>query len=177
MRKRFTVMGLVVLLAAAMGGCASLSPAPKSASGKAIIIYVHVDRGIENSFNDYQIRNRHQTGEYMEKDLSNMLRKAGYAPRIIGKRSDYKPAPDTYLLTVKITNYNPGAKAARMFVGYGAGAVTMQTHYELYNKDQKSILDGDLGHGSSKDWAYVVKKIDRDTANAVTAKLSGNAAE
>lgn len=177
MKKGFAVMGLVVLLAAAMAGCASLSPAPKTASGRDIVIFVHVDRGIQKSFNDYQIRNRHQTGEYMEKDLFNLLKKAGYAPRIVAKRSDFKPGPDTYLLTVTITNYNPGAKAARMLVGYGAGATSMQTHYELINKDQRSVLDGDVGHGSGNDWAYVVKRINRDTVNQVTAKLSGKAVE
>jgi hypothetical protein len=144
---------------------------PQTTAGKAIVLYVHIDRGIEQSFTDYQVRNRNQTGEWMEKDMEAMLKKAGYVPRLVSRRSDYKPGTDSYLLTVKIMSYNPGAKAARMYVGYGVGAASMRTHYELYGRGQKPILADDTGVGSGQDWQKVIRKIDVMTIDAVSEKL------
>ncbi len=175
MSKRFGIAVFVAALAIFVSACASVTPAPKTSSGKDIVMFVYIDRGIEKSFTDYQVRNRHQVGEWMEKDLPRILAKAGYSPQLIGKRSEYKPTAGAYLLTVKITSYNPGSKAARMLVGYGAGATSMQTHYELYGKGQKSILADDTGVGSSADWTAVIRKIDILTTNSVTAKLGGTA--
>ncbi len=175
MIKRFGMFVLLAVLSAVVVACASVAKAPKTASGRDIAMYVIIDRGIEKSYTDYQVRNRNQVGEWMERDLTGLLGKAGYNVHLIGRRSEYKQAAGAYLLTVKITNYNPGSKAARMMVGYGVGATSMQTRYELFAKGQKSILADDLGVGSGSDWTAVVRKIDVLTVNAVTAKLSESA--
>ena len=161
-----TIMTVVVLSCAA-----HVQQAPKAASGKGISIYVLIDRGIQKSFTDYQIKNREQVGDFMDQDLPRVLNDAGYVAKLIQKRSEYKPAQDAYLLTVKITNYNPGAKAARMFVGYGAGAASMETHYELYGKGAKALTEGKQGVGSGRDWRNVIRKINELTVDAVTEKL------
>ncbi len=175
MSKRFGMLVLITALTAVICACASVTPAPKTSSGKDIVMFVYIDRGIEKSFTDYQVRNRKQVGEWMEKDLPNILGKAGYSARLIGSRSEYKPTAGAYLLTVKITSYNPGSKAARMLVGYGAGATSMNTHYELIGKGSKPIIADDTGVGSSADWTAVIRKIDVLTTNSITAKLSGAA--
>ncbi len=132
-----------------------------------------VDPGIEKSFNDYQVRNRRQTAEYMEKDMTKMLEKAGYAAHLIDRRSEFKPGPENYLLTVKITSYNPGSKAARMTAGYGVGAASMHTHYELHGRGQKTILADDVRAGTGQAWEKAIRKIDVTTIDAVSQKLSG----
>ena len=150
-------------------------PTPKSgptAQGKPIPIFLVVDPGIEKSFTDYQVKNRKQTSAWMEKDMEKMLKKAGYAGYVISRRSDYKAAPGTYLLTVKITNYNPGAKAARMYIGYGVGAASMKVHYELH-KGQHQILADDTGAGTGGEWQKALRKIEVTTIDAVSAKLGG----
>jgi hypothetical protein len=149
-------------------------PSPKSgptAQGKPIPVFVFVDPGIEKSFTDYQVKNRKQTSAWMEKDMEKMLKKAGYAPYLIGKRSEYKAAPGSYLLAVKITNYNPGAKAARMYIGYGVGAASMKVHYELH-KGQQQILAADTGAGTGGAWQKAIRKIDVTMIDAVSAKIS-----
>ena len=58
--------------------------------------------------------------------MVNLLRKrGGYQSRALGLNETFKPAPNTYLLSIKVLKYNPGSKAARMLVGYGAGAVSL----------------------------------------------------
>ncbi len=172
MNRRFGTVVLMFTLAALVFSCAPhAAKAPKAASNKGITIYVLIDRGIEKSFTDYQIKNRDQVGEYMERDLPYVLDKSGYNAKLITRRSAYKPAQDAYLLTVRITDYNPGAKAARMFVGYGAGAASMNTHYELHGRGPNALLKGDPGVGSGRDWRNVIRKINEITVTAVSEKL------
>ena len=144
----------------------------KTSSVKGTTLFVLIDRGIEKSFTADQVRNRDQVGEFMEQDLPAVLKKSGFNARLISKRSEYQGAAGSYLLTVKITNYNPGSKAARMLVGYGAGATSMDTHYELYGSDSKPLLSDNQSVGSGRDWRNVIRKINEQTAKAVSNKVS-----
>lgn len=173
MKKRLGTIGLSLVLSLFVAACVSPgAKAPKTASGKGITMYVIVNRGISRSMTNNQVKNRNQVGKWMERDLPALLKKAGYKPHLIKKRSQYKRASGSYLLVVKITNYNPGAKAARMFVGFGAGAASMKTHYELFGKGRRRILADDLGVGSGRDWRNVIRKIDTLTVRAVSQKLN-----
>ncbi|HAK59857.1 MAG TPA: hypothetical protein DCO77_05665 [Nitrospiraceae bacterium] len=173
MKKRLGTIGLSVVLSLFVAACVSPgAKAPKTASGKGISMYVLINRGITRSMTNNQVKNRNQVGKWMERDLPALLKKAGYKPRLITRRSQYKSSGNAYLLVVKITSYNPGAKAARMFVGYGAGATSMKTHYELYGKGRRRILADDLGVGSGRDWRNVIRKIDTLTVRAVSQKLN-----
>jgi len=175
MKKSF---GLAVLIIALMFGCASSGgskpdneKATKSGSGKGSTILVMIDRGIEKSFDGGQVSSRNQIGEWMELDLPAVLHKKGFNARIISKRSEYSHAPGVYLLTVKITDYNPGNKAARMMVGYGAGAASMKTHFELYSQGSSPILSDDTGVGSGRDWRNVVRKSNELMTKSISEKL------
>jgi hypothetical protein len=177
-RVRVVVLMAVVMMVV-LSACAR---APKDASDKAdsgkassvkgTTLYVLIDRGIEKSFTDMQVKNRDQVGDYMEQDLPKVLKKSGFNPRLINKRSEYQPTAGSYLLTVKITNYNPGSQAARMMVGYGAGAASMDTHYELYGTDSKPLLSDNQSVGSGRDWRNVIRKINEQTTKAVAKKVS-----
>jgi hypothetical protein len=180
MKNRFGVAVLVaVLMVFVLSACAK-SPkdgadkaeSRKTSSVKGTVLFVLIDRGIEKSFTEDQVRNREQVGEYMEQDLPAVLKKAGFSARLVSKRSEYHAAAGSYLLTVKITNYNPGSKAARMFVGYGAGATSMDTHFELYGRDSKRLFSDNQSVGSGRDWRNVIRKINEETTKAVANKVS-----
>ena len=178
-RVRVVAVLMAVVMMVVLSACAK---APKDASdktesGKAssvkgTTLFVLIDRGIEKSFTDMQVQNRDQVGDYMEQDLPAVLKKSGFNARLISKRSEYKPTAGTYLLTVKITNYNPGSKAARMLVGYGAGATSMDTHFELFGSDSKPLLSDNQSVGSGRDWRNVIRKINEQTTKAVVKKVS-----
>jgi len=180
MRSRARVVVLMaVALMVVLSACAR---APRDASDKAesgkassvkgTTLFVLIDRGIEPSFTNYQVNNRDQVGDFMERDLPAVLKKSGFNARLISKRSEYKPAAGSYLLTVKITNYNAGSKVARRFVGFGAGATSMDTHFELYGSDSKLLLSDNPSVGSTRDWNNVVRKVNEQTARAVAKKMS-----
>ncbi len=180
MKNRVRVVVLmVVVMMVVLAACAK---APRDASDKAdsgkassvkgTTLFVLIDRGIEKSFTDNQVKSRDQVGDFMEQDLPSVLKKAGFNARLISKRSEYQPTTGSYLLTVKITNYNPGSKAARMMVGYGAGSTSMDTHFELYGKDSKPLLSDNQSVGSGRDWRNVIRKINEQTTKAVAKKVS-----
>jgi hypothetical protein len=134
-------------------------------------MFVVIDRGIDGSLNEGQVKNRNQTGECMEKDLVAILEKAGFGAEVIKDRSEFKGGEGEHLLVVKIKEYNPGSAAARWTVGFGAGAASMKTHYELFGSGPQPILSDDLGVGSGRDWRNVIRKLDEQTVAAVKKKL------
>lgn len=139
---------------------------------KGSVLYVLVDRNINKDMSDNEVRNRTQVGDWMDEDLVRLLDKKGFQTRLIERESEFKHAAGAYLLIVRITKYNPGSKAARMFVGYGAGSASMKTHYELRGSGSSPILSDDLGVGSGRDWRNVIRKLNEQTIKAVSEKLS-----
>ena len=75
------------------------------------------------------------------------------------------------MLTVKITEYRAGSKAARIVVGYGAGGLTLKTHYELSDGGAKAILSKDDSVFSGREWINAARKLNENTAKAVTTEL------
>ena len=156
------------LLALTLGACTK--PAATMPDGSAIAIMVAVDRGIEPGFNEGQIDRRNQVGDWMEADLVKILNNWGYQASIAG---DTQPGPGRYVLTTRITNYNPGSKAARMFggiVGGIAGKAVVDTHWELLGEGG-SMTGNDESVASTEDWNYAVRKVNKLTVQGLTARL------
>lgn len=158
------ILGLVAVIAVTI----VLSASSLFAGGK---MFVAIDRGIDASLNEGQAKNRNQTGEWMEEDLIRLLKKAGFDAELIKDAAEYKAAEGAHLLKVKIKEYNPGSKAARMLVGYGAGSTSMKTHFDLLGSAAEPILSDDLGVGSGRDWKNVIRKLNEQTVAAVKKKL------
>lgn len=146
--------------------------APAPTAGRAVI-YVLFDRGIATGVDDRETTQRQQVGDYMERDLVRALTKAGYAAKAIAKRAEFTAVADNYLLTVKIVRYNPGAKAARYVVGYGAGAASLDIHYELTGAKNDAVLSKDDGVGSSRDWQFCCRKLNQNMTQAIKGALGG----
>ncbi|MGB5157013.1 DUF4410 domain-containing protein [Desulfobacterium sp. N47] len=131
-------------------------------------ISVLMDIGDDN-LSQAQIDQRQQLNKWMGNDLVGMLNKAGYGANLIENRSQYKSG--TYLLKVTIVKYNAGSKAARIVVGFGAGAVSLDTRYELFAPSGNLVLSDEHGVGSSIEWTSCARKLNKQTLKAVTAKL------
>ena len=58
------------------------------------------------------------------------------------------PGPNRFLLIVRMVNYNPGSKAARMLVGVGAGSLVLDTQHLLYSGPGQLLLQGSSSVGS-----------------------------
>ncbi|MBU1182871.1 MAG: DUF4410 domain-containing protein [Pseudomonadota bacterium] len=143
------------------------SPAAVSA-GKNLKISVLMDTGDDNIALE-KIDQREQLNDWMGRDLVAMLNKAGYEAALIENSGQYKKG--TYLLKVTIVKYSAGSKAARIIVGYGAGAVSLDTKYELFAPDGNRILSDAHGVGSGRDWTYCARKLNKQTVDAVSDKI------
>jgi len=185
--KRLMLIGLIICLAV-VAGCHSRTDAPKAkkevkqeekraeaekmpaavSADKNLKISVLMDTGDDNLALE-KIDQREQLNAWMGRDLVTMLNKAGFEASLIENRKQYKSG--TYLLKVTIVKYSAGSKAARIIVGYGAGAVSLDTRYELFAPEGNRILSDEHGVGSGRDWTFCARKLNTQTVNAVKNKL------
>lgn len=171
MKKRELLAGLGVLVGALLfSGCASPSVAPKSASGGNIKIYVLSNRGKPQEMESVQWKYRNEIGSYMEPDLIKRLNRSGYDAKLIDSASDYTAGADSYLVSMEITSYNPGSSAARIFVGYGAGACALDMNYTV-TKGPKVIQSWKDGIGTSGDWRRLPNALNDKLVRKLNAEL------
>ncbi|MCF7848411.1 MAG: DUF4410 domain-containing protein [Kiritimatiellales bacterium] len=154
-----------------VSGCKT-TQAPLAQSGQKVHIDVLVNRGDPNTMESKQWGWRNEIGEFMEPNLVRRLGDYGFSSAQIQKASDFKGKPDSYLLSVKIKSYNPGSSAARILVGYGAGACALDCHYELMDAQGKKVLDWDDGCGSSSDWRRLPVKLNQNTGRKIVEYLA-----
>jgi len=155
-----------------LGGCPGAKmKAPLTGDGRSYSLAVLYDRGITEDKTRDQVEQLHQLGEWAERDLMWMLRRAGYSARQIADRSEFNPSSGEYLLSVRVIKYNPGSKAARILVGFGAGSCSLDRFYELYGDGPEPLLSRDQGVGSSIDYSAVVQKLNQEMIDDVTRAL------
>jgi hypothetical protein len=160
---------LAVLLVSA---CVTRSRAPVSASGSKVEIAVLSDRRDPKEMEARQWGWRNEVGQFMESDLVNQLNRAGYTARLIKSQNEFESADGRYLLKVEIKSYNPGSSAARVLVGFGAGAAGLDTHYELYGAATNPVLAWDDGVGTSQHWTKLPRKLNSNAVRKINEQLS-----
>lgn len=165
------IVGLLVLTGISMFTACSTSSAGTHASapqqGK-IHIDVLSDRGDPSAMESKQWRYRNQVGEYMEPNLVRRLKDYKFTSSLIQDETERASGDNCYLLKVEITSYNPGSSAARMLVGFGAGACALDCRYELIDAGGNQVLAWTDGIGTSGDW----RRLPRALNKKVGKKLS-----
>lgn len=126
-----------------------------AAAGPAIDILI--EPGDSAQLTPKQYEQRLDLKNYMVRTLPVKMQRHGIEGRIIGEKSDYA-GEGRQLLVVRYVRYNPGATAARIIVGFGAGAASLDVTHALYDGD-KSILTWTDGCGTSEHWQRLVNKI------------------
>lgn len=145
--------------------------AEKNAQKNICILF---DNGV-NGLEARQVKSQTRLADWMQDDLVRVFAryaKTGYQAKLIEKRKDFSAQPNEYLLTVKIIEYRPGSKAARIIVGYGAGGVALKIHYELSANGRDMILTKDDSTYSGREWINAARKLNQNIAKAVTEKLN-----
>lgn len=159
----------LLALALVLGACGGGGKAPTMPNGAKIALLVHFDRGTEG-LPPEKVQQVGQLADYAEPDFLNVLNKMGYeASRVDDPNT--QPGPGRYVVRYKIIQYNAGSKAARMFVGYGAGSARLDTSYELIGPDGTSYTKGAPSVASSQDWTKAAHKVNKDTAKAIDTRL------
>jgi hypothetical protein len=163
------VYGFAVTLA--LTACGGHPAAPTLPNGHKLAIMVFLDRTGAPETPPEKLEQLQQVSDWMEPDLLALLRDSGYdAASVAGV--DAGAGPGSYTLHVQIVDYNGGSKAARMFVGFGAGAARLSTHFELLGPNGSSYISGTPGVSTSRaDWKHVVRKVDQEIVAAVGVRL------
>ena len=169
-RSLLLVCSMLVLTSLGCGG--RTASAPKMPDGSPIAIMVHTDERITPDMAPDRVAQLNQISSWMENDLISILQKTGYAATRIEDPST-PPGPGRLVLRVAITDYNAGSKAARMLVGFGAGAAVLRTHFELLGDATPGpLVAGDPDVGSGRDWRNSARKVNLQTADTVNARIS-----
>src|SRR5512139_3134265 len=124
---RITRLGLVSAALLALSACGGHS-APTMPNGSKVAVMVALDRSVAPEMPADKAAQYQQVREWMEPDLVELFQSRGYDS---GAVTSVDTAPGRYLLRVKLVNYDGGSKAARMFVGWGAGAARLDASFEL----------------------------------------------
>jgi Domain of unknown function (DUF4410) len=171
MKKQLFMVAAFFAVALVMGFTHPAGAVEKSAQKTICILF---DNGVNDTLEARQAKSQASLSNWMDKDLVKVFArytKFGYEAKLIDNRKDFTPGANNYLLSVKIVEYNPGSRAARIVVGFGAGGVSLKIHYELFVDGAKSILTKDDSTYSGREWMNAARKLNQDIAEAVTEKL------
>jgi hypothetical protein len=139
---------------------------PEIAARENANIAIYLDRGGDDKATK-------QMGSWMEGDLKNVLqRRGGYTARIISSREDFKTGQGEYLVTTRIIRYNPGSKAARIIIGFGAGYASLDVHYELIGPSGNTLISKDDGCATSLDWQRLGRKLNENILAAIQPRIA-----
>ena len=130
-----------------------------------------MDPGIESGMDAQLIEQRRQVASWMENDLLSMLTRAGYQASTIRSSGEFQAQPGAYLVQARIARYNPGSQAARMIVGFGAGAASLDINYQIVNGQGKQLVDRADGVGSGRGWTYCCRELNQRMLNQLTATV------
>ena len=165
---RLTLLSALLLSVAACGG---RSEAPTLPDGKKLTVMVYIDGAPAGGGDTAKMEQVETVVDWMKPDLVQVLKNAGYDAGAVADPNT-PVGPGSYLLRVQILEYRGGSKAARMFVGFGAGAASLNTHFELIGAGNKSYVSGSPGAGTSRvDWQHLARKANLEITDSVNARL------
>ncbi|MDR1759559.1 MAG: DUF4410 domain-containing protein [Fibrobacter sp.] len=126
--------------------------------GSSLPVMLLFDAGWEqiDRENPNHVDQRQSIENYYKENLLESFKNAGYEAVLIDNLNEASN-PDIWVIEVKITNYNPGSKAARMLVGFGAGAAVLDTYVRVGKSGDWKWMK-DYSYGTSGNWQKTIVK-------------------
>ena len=170
--KRLVLMLSLVLLIGLAGGCTrnatETATAVKPQAGTRLAVLT-LDGNLPGQTAD-QARELDMVMQWMDRDIVKILEKAGYQPMLIKDKQRYRPEMGK-LLVIDVERFNAGNRAARAFVGFGAGAASLDLSYRLLHENGSLISEWRDGVGSSKGGTYCAQTLNRRALEKVNGIL------
>lgn len=151
---------LTIILGIALTGCGGSSKVNSKLS-TPIDLAILTLRGNTSGMTADQITELNRVMTWMDKDIITLFKKAGFNAVLIKSKSNYKSSQGD-LLTVSVEKFNAGNRALRSFVGFGAGASSLDLSYKLYGSNKKVLKSWKDGVGSSKGGTYCAQTLNRN---------------
>ncbi|MCD6582892.1 MAG: DUF4410 domain-containing protein [Desulfuromusa sp.] len=171
MLKKSLLFSLFIIFIALTTGCSG-TRAPQQTAGAVVTggkISVLSLRGDTGSMTQDQIVELNRVGAWMDRDIIKQLKRAGYTAKLLKSHSDFSGSG--HLLIIDVDKFNPGNRAARAFVGFGAGASSLDLDYQLLDNQNKVVSQWKDGVGSSKGGTYCAQTLNRNTIKQLRSKL------
>ena len=171
MSKRSLLFSFFIIFIALATGCSG-TRVPHQAAGTAVTggeISVLSLRGNTSSMTQDQITELKRVGAWMDRDIIKQLNRAGYSAKLLKSRSDFSGSG--HLLIIDVDKFKAGNRAARAFVGFGAGGSSLDLNYQLVDSQKKMISEWKDGVGSSKGGTYCAQTLNRNTIKQLQGKL------
>jgi hypothetical protein len=171
MIRSLVYVSLLSVLCFVSSACRSAGPAQGGGSGIRQSLDVLIEEGSGAELTDKQYGLRRELRTYMERDLPRRLSRQGLEMRLItSPTQNTGAATDSPLLIIRYEAYNPGSSAARMWVGYGAGAASLDISMTL-GKGGKVIETWKDGCGTSQHWSRIINTLDDRLSKKVRTLL------
>ena len=116
-------------------------------------------RGDTSGMTHDQVVELERVGKWMDRDILKQLKRAGFKANLIKSQKDFK-GPG-HLLIIEVTKFKAGNRAARAFIGFGAGASSLDLKYNLLDSHGKSLASWEDGAGSSRGGTYCAQTLNR----------------
>ena len=116
-------------------------------------------RGDTSKLTHDQVVELERVGKWMDRDIIKQLKRAGFKAKLIKDRKDFKGSG--HLLIIDVTKFKAGNRAARIFVGFGAGASSLDLKYDLLDSRGKSLITWEDGVGSSRGGTYCAQTLNK----------------
>ena len=174
MLKRSLLVSLLIIFISLTAGCGGTKAPQKTAdvTGAAVTngnISVLSLRGDTSEMSQDQIVELERVGTWMDRDIIKQLNRAGYTAKLLKSRSDFSGVG--YLLIIDVDKFRAGNRAARAFVGFGAGSSSLDLNYQLLDSQKKVVSEWKDGVGSSKGGTYCAQTLNRNTIKRLKGKL------
>jgi hypothetical protein len=173
--KRFICVSFLVLFVTLAMGCNGARTTSKtgavSPAGPAGEMSVLSLRGDTSSMTQDQIVELQRVGKWMDRDIIKQLSRAGYKSKLITSRKAFKGPGN--LLIIKVAKFRPGNRAARAFVGFGAGGSSLDLHYQLFDSRGAVLSAWGDGVGSSRGGTYCAQTLNKKALAKLAALLNG----
>jgi len=166
--KKSLLLGFFIAFALLATGCNSTKSSFKP--GGAGEISVLTLTGDTSKMTSDQVVELKRVYAWMDRDIIKQLNRAGYKAKLLKNREDFK-GPG-HLLVIDLDKFRPGNRAARAFVGFGAGGSSLDLNYQLFDSQKKLIHKWKDGVGSSKGGTYCAQTLNRNTVNELNNTLS-----
>jgi hypothetical protein len=127
-------------------------------------------RGDTSNMTKDQVVELQRVGKWMDKDIIKQLKKVGFNAKTINSQKDFK-GPG-HLLIIEVVKFKPGNRAARAFVGFGAGGSSLDLQYKLLDSRGASLSTWEDGVGSSRGGTYCAQTLNRNVIKKLKAVMN-----
>lgn len=167
--KRIALLLSLLLLVVIAGGCGkkSVSLNPGVVTNLAVL---SLDGNLQGQTAD-QVVELKSVIRWMDRDLIKNLKKSGFNAALIKDKKDYQGDMGK-LLIIDVEDFNAGNRAARAFVGFGAGAASLGLRYELLDETGTVVDQWQDSVGSSKGGTYCAQTLNRNALERVVNLLN-----